>query len=99
MNLPDECWGHIHTFLYINEFCWPVNVLEVVRQKAAFSVRLSRAKPLYKFQNLYRGCVVEDCDASRGAFRDFVVSPYCVQHACQWSCPRILFFRIPDRMN
>jgi len=95
MNLPYECWGHIHTFLPIKEFCWPVRIPDVIRHKVAFYVRIARAKPLYKFQNLYRGCVVDDCDASRGAFRDFVVSPYCVQHACEWSCPRILFFRIP----
>ncbi len=95
MNLPAECWGHIHTFLNISDFCWPNRVPNEIRRHVCFLVRISRAKPLYRFQNLYRCCVVDDCTASRGAFRDFIVSPYCVQHACQWSCPRILYFQAP----
>lgn len=99
MYLPYECWGHIHTFLSISEFCWPVYIPIEIRRRVCFEVRVSRALPLYRFHNLYSYCVVSGCTASRGAFRDLVVSPYCVQHACQWSCPRILYFRVPVNLH
>lgn len=95
MYLPEEIWGHIHSFLSLSSFCWPCKVSIVIRRRICFDVRVSMSKPLYKFRNLYRSCVVDGCTASRGAFRDFVVSPYCVQHACRYSCPRILYFSVP----
>lgn len=96
MLLPEECWVHIHTFLYLKEFCWPSYVHPKLRAYASFKVRRARAGPLHSlFHNLYGHCVIEWCTASRGAFRHFVVSPYCVRHACQWSCPRTLYFRAP----
>jgi len=95
MYLPEELWGYIHLFLNLDEFCWPCKIEYRIRRFVTFNVRLNSAKPLYKFRNLYKGCVVTDCTASRGAFKDFVVSPYCVQHACMYSCPRILYFTPP----
>ena len=97
MYLPDEIWAHIHFFLTIKEFCWPRKIPKYLRKKTFFVVRCSNARPLHSlFTNVYRYCVVEECTASRGAFRDLIVSPYCVQHACEWSCPRILYFRNPN---
>jgi len=95
MFLPDVCWAHIHSFLNIKEFCWPNKVEQLLRNKTCFEVRRHRATKLHGlFHNIYqRYCVVAGCTSSRGAFRDFIVSPYCVQHACEWSCPRVLYFR------
>ena len=94
--LPDECWAHVHCFLYIREFCWPRKIPKRLRQHISFKVRCYRAQPLYKPPlKKYKPCVVHECTASRGAFRDLIVSPYCVYHACTWSCPKILYFRAP----
>ena len=94
MNLPPECWAHIQTFLKICR--WPFKISNAIRQYVTFRERCRRAKPLHNlFTNVYRNCAVNGCTASRGAFRDLIVSPYCVQHACEWSCPRILYFKAP----
>lgn len=96
MHLPEELWAYIHTFLTLKEFCWPSKVQHCLRKKTQFVVRCQQAGPLHNlFSNIYRYCIVNGCTASRGAFRDLIVSPYCVQHACEWSCPKILYFRAP----
>lgn len=97
MILPEELWAYIHTFLNVHDFCWPNKVTPRLRQKTQFQARCHQAKPLHSlFHNVYEYCVVDGCTASRGAFRNLIVSPYCVQHACEWSCPRILYFRAPQ---
>lgn len=94
MTLPDEIWAHIHSYLPVKEFAWPCKISMQVRQITCFEVRCHRAKPLHGlFHNMYRYCVVEGCTASQGAFRDLIVSPYCVQNACEYHCPRVLYFR------
>ena len=96
MYLPEELWAYIQTYLSLKDFCWPNKVRPHLRRKTRFIARCQQAGPLHKiFINVYRYCIVEGCTASRGAFRDFIVSPYCVQHACEWSCPRIIYFRAP----
>ena len=95
MNLPNELWALIHSYLDIKDFCWPNNVPAQLRKWACFCVRRSRAKAIYGlFTFVYRYCVVDGCTSTRGVFRDLVVSPYCVHHACKWSCPRVLYFRV-----
>ena len=93
MVIPDECWAYIFTFLYIKDFQWPVHVPKPLRKNTCFKVRLQRAKPLHSFKHLYQKCAVEGCLARRGAFKDLIVSPYCVPHACQWHCPRIIYLK------
>ena len=96
MQLPDECWGHIHSFLSLKEFCWPRKIPKLLRHYISFKVRCYRAQLLHTTSYpKHRYCVIFNCATSRGAFRDFIVSPYCVYHACHWSCPRILYFRAP----
>jgi hypothetical protein len=95
MNLPNELWALIHSYLDIKDFCWPNNVPAQLRKWACFCVRRSRAKAIHGlFTFVYRYCVVDGCTSTRGVFRDLVVSPYCVHHACKWSCPRVLYFRV-----
>lgn len=85
----------LHSYLFTTKrICWPCYVSPRLRKYTSFIVRRLTARPLHAlFNNIYSQCVVCGCNASRGAFREFVVSPYCVQHACEWSCPKILYFK------
>ena len=77
MFLPEDCWIHIHTYLKIQDYCWPCYVAPKLRKYTTFCARLTRAKPLHGlFTNIYQSCVINGCNASREASRQFIVSPY-----------------------
>jgi len=82
--LPEELWGHIHLFLNLDEFCWPCKIEYRIRRYVTFSVRLNSAKPLYNFRNLYKGCVVTDCTASRGAQLARGAEFFYCNHHARW---------------
>ena len=96
MVLPDDCWANVFSFLNIKEMGhWPCRINKQIRQHTTWKIRKYCAKPLHGtfLPSPKLPCVVNDCTASKGAFRGFIVSPYCVQHACQYSCPKILYFK------